>query len=313
MEKLQWHPAFFACLKIVFAGEKVKLESEHNLGTKPMQIDVLAEKECQVMLGQNIGRIFRRYNVIEYKSPEDYLSVDDYYKVYGYTCFYKSEAREEDAIAVSELTMTLVCRRYPRKLATHLKKIRGFGIEQMDPGIYYIHGEAIPVQLIVTSRLSEEKNFWLKHITNDLKDIETVNRVVAEYTKHQNDELYKSMMNVIVKANRELFEEVRDMCEALHELWKDDLEKAVAIEMAKREAELVKREAEMVKREAEMVKKVEKRAAEVTKSVTKSVTEQERLNGIRNIMKNLSYTAEQAMTVLDIPKRDRKKYMLLLQ
>ena len=63
MTGLQWHPAFFACMKVFFAGEKVEWESEHNISTKPMQIDVLAKKETDTVLGQNIGRIFRQYNV----------------------------------------------------------------------------------------------------------------------------------------------------------------------------------------------------------------------------------------------------------
>ncbi len=38
------------------------------------------------MLNKSVGdRIFRTYNIIEYKSPDDYLSINDFYKVYGYT------------------------------------------------------------------------------------------------------------------------------------------------------------------------------------------------------------------------------------
>ncbi len=44
----------------------------------------------------NIGRIFRKYNIIEYKSPVDYLGIDDFYKVYGYLGFYKADTQEED-------------------------------------------------------------------------------------------------------------------------------------------------------------------------------------------------------------------------
>ena len=36
-----------------------------------MQIDVLVKNEKHVKLKKNIGRIFRQYNIIEYKSPED--------------------------------------------------------------------------------------------------------------------------------------------------------------------------------------------------------------------------------------------------
>ena len=83
---IQWHPAFLAGMQIEL-GEEAKylsFEAEHQLGTKPMAIDVLIKKEKARMIRKNIGQIFRTHNVIEYKSPKDYLSVDDFYKVYGY-------------------------------------------------------------------------------------------------------------------------------------------------------------------------------------------------------------------------------------
>ena len=163
-EYLQWHPAFFANLKSLFSNEgtKVELESEHNISTKPLQIDVLIKKRTDELLQQNIARLFKNYNIIEYKSPEDYLSIDDYYKVYGYACFYKSETRYENEIPAKEITLTFVCRRYPKRLMQYLKSEKHLGVEWQEDGIYYIFGEEFSIQLIVTSQLSEKKNFWLK-------------------------------------------------------------------------------------------------------------------------------------------------------
>lgn len=95
-EKIQWHPAFDAALQIEL-GEEAKyltFESEHLLSKKPMQIDVLVKNEKKVKIRKNIGRIFRQHNIIEYKSPEDHLNIDDFYKVYGYTCIYKTEVEK---------------------------------------------------------------------------------------------------------------------------------------------------------------------------------------------------------------------------
>ena len=91
---LQWHPAFFAGLQIELADEAeyLEFENEHMLSSKPMQLDVLIiKKDRNYEVKKNIGRIFRTYNIVEYKSPEDYLSIDDFYKVYGYACFYKAD------------------------------------------------------------------------------------------------------------------------------------------------------------------------------------------------------------------------------
>lgn len=68
--------------------EKLRFEEEHILGKKPMQIDLLIIKmKTEEKIRKNIGKIFREHNIIEYKSPEDYLSINDFYKVYGYACF----------------------------------------------------------------------------------------------------------------------------------------------------------------------------------------------------------------------------------
>ena len=56
--------------------------------------------------------------------------------------------------------------------------------------------------------------------------IEIKEKLSAEYSKHEQNELYKSVMNVIIRANKKKFEEVKYMCEALKELFADELEVA---------------------------------------------------------------------------------------
>lgn len=75
----QWHPAFYAGLQIELSQERENLifENEHQLGTRPKEIDVLiVKKKPDTVIHKNIGQIFKRYNIIEYKSPSDYLSID---------------------------------------------------------------------------------------------------------------------------------------------------------------------------------------------------------------------------------------------
>ena len=98
-------------------------------------------------------------------------------------------------------------------------------IEKFDKGIYYLTGDMIPMQLIVTPKLSEQHNLWLKHLTNKLKRSE-VEPLVQEFKKYENERLHKSVMDLIIHANNEVFKEAKDMCDALMELFKDELEES---------------------------------------------------------------------------------------
>lgn len=229
--KLPWHSAFFAGIQIEFEkeAEKLTFENEHQLGTDPMRIDVLViKKHTEERIQKNIGRIFREYNIIEYKSPEQYLSIDAFYKVLGYACFYKSDVQHVDIIKIDGITISYVSKSYPRKLIKHLKDVRGYELVSKGKGIWYIEGGMFPMQLIVTSMLSEEDNFWLKNLTNDLKKKEEADRLFKEYGKHSDSKLHKSVMDLVVRANKEIFKEARgEMCDALMELMDDVIQEKV--------------------------------------------------------------------------------------
>lgn len=169
--KLQWHPAFGAALRITLKDEMEFLEmhEEYLLSKKPPQIDILIIKKLRDLpVKKAIGRIFRQHNIIEYKAPGDYLSINDFYKVYGYTCFYQSNTDRVKEIDPEELTITFACSRYPREMLNHLLKVRGIHVESQDKGIYYLTGDAIPIQLLLTRELTQEENFWLKNLRMDL-------------------------------------------------------------------------------------------------------------------------------------------------
>ena len=64
---LQWHPAFFAEIQIELQedAEHLIFENEHQLGTKPKEIDVLIiKKDKGRVIRKNIGRIFRQHNIV---------------------------------------------------------------------------------------------------------------------------------------------------------------------------------------------------------------------------------------------------------
>ena len=138
IEKLQWHPAFYAGLQIELQEDSDNLifENEHQLGTKPKQIDALIiKKQKDIPVKKNMGKIFRGHNIVEYKSPTDYLCIDDYYKGYAYAMFYKSDTQKVDEIPISDITLTFVSTKYPQKFVEHLKTKWNYKFEQKYQGI----------------------------------------------------------------------------------------------------------------------------------------------------------------------------------
>ena len=83
-------------------------------------------------------------------------------------CFYQSNTDRIKEIDPEELTITFACSRYPREMLNHLLKVRGIHVESQDKGIYYLTGDAIPIQLLPTRELTQEENFWLKNLRMDL-------------------------------------------------------------------------------------------------------------------------------------------------
>lgn len=61
-------------------------------------------------------------------------------------------------------------------------------------------------------------------MTNQLKSTKDAEELIEDYKKHKKNTLYESVMDIIVRANEEKFEEARRMCKALEELMKDELE-----------------------------------------------------------------------------------------
>ena len=225
----QWHPAFFSSLQIEFEKEADKLifENEHLLSTKPMAIDVLIIKKISdEPINKNIGRIFRKHNIIEYKSPDDYLSIDDFYKVYGYACFYKYDTSIINEIKITDITISFVTEGYPRKLMKHLENTKKYKISKYENGIYYVEGDIIPIQIIVKKRLSKKENLWLSSLTNSLHTKEIAQQLLLSYSKHKTNPLYRSVMEAISKNNRTLFEEDEIMCQTLEDI----LDKKIAKE-----------------------------------------------------------------------------------
>ena len=278
---IQWHPGFYGAAELEFISNKGDLEfqREFNLSKEPIRMDLLIIKKLSNIRTKNeIGHIFRKFNVVEYKSNDDALSIDDYYKTVGYACLYKGLGETVDQIPANELTISIFRESYPREMFEAMKNL-GLEIKERYPGIYYISGKQalFDTQVVVTKQLNRETHRTLRVLSKHVKeeDVRAFVEEAALISEPGDRNNVDAVLQVSVSANKEIYEAIRRcdkvMCEALRELMKEDFEKQ------------------------------ERETRQVTL-----------LEDIKNLMDTTKWTAEQAMAALKIPEADRGKYITKL-
>ena len=124
-------------------------------------------------------------------------------------------------------------------------------VEQEDSGIYYLIGDAIPIQLVIVPKLSKEHNYWLNNLRNDLKAGNEIRNFIESYSKNKNSKLYQALADAVMRANWVKLKEGSNMCEALKELFADDLKELFADDF--KESELKGRNAGKMEGKIELV------------------------------------------------------------
>ena len=148
--KIQWHPGFVAAMNLEFAKDRERLifEKEYNLNTKPLEIDLLViKKDSHVQITNETGRLFKGHNILEYRSPEDHLDIDSFYKAGAYASLYKAYGETVERKA-DDITVSMVRETKPDGLfqyfsahQTRLEEFKGEGamcqalLEIMEPEI----------------------------------------------------------------------------------------------------------------------------------------------------------------------------------
>lgn len=278
---ISWHPGFYGAAELEFLSNKGDLEfqREYNLSKEPVRMDLLIIKKLSdVRIENELGHIFKKFNVVEYKNPDDALTIDDYYKTVGYACLYKGLGESVDLIPADELTISIFRESCPREMFKAMKKM-GLEIEERYPGIYYISGKQalFDTQIVVTKQLEKETHRTLRVLSKHVQeeDVRAFVEKAGKMTEPGDRNNIDAVLQVSVSANREIYEAIRRcdkiMCDALRELMKEDFEE------------------------------------------TKQETKQETLlETIKNLMDTMKWTAEQAMTAMKIPDADRGKYIAKL-
>ena len=224
--QIQWHPGFIAAMNLEMADNRDSLRflREFNLNLKPLEIDLIITKEdVETEVDNEIGKLFRGHNIIEYKAPADHLDIDVFFKVTGYACLYKSYGEKVDLIKEDDITLTLIRDTKPIGLLRYFTQ-HGYRISNPYCGIYYVEGKVVfPAQIVVTRELESENHIWLKALSDNMgkqdmrKLLERIRGLDGKFYR----ELADAVLDVVLKANMELIAEFigdEDMSEALLEI-----------------------------------------------------------------------------------------------
>jgi hypothetical protein len=212
-EPIDWHAGFRDGIQLALHPyrDSLRFEFEHPLNSQPLRIDAVIFKEDRgAAIDNPIGAIFRDVNVLEYKSPEDYLSTGDFYKAQAYALLYCAQ----NGIKATNMSLSFVSESHPRKLFKYLKQEHGIEAREQRPGIYYLEGAFFPTQVIETKRLEEAGGgIWLKDLRRGLngkrlREIIDLSRRMPEGTP------LSAFLYTLIQANRSGAQEMMAMSEA---------------------------------------------------------------------------------------------------
>ena len=233
-KRTQWHPGFCSAMRLEFRDNREDLEymNEYNLNSKPLQMDLFViKKDIDIELQNEIGKIFRRYNIIEYKSPDAALSIDTYYKGLAYACLYKAGGAHVNEKPADEITLTFVRTRKPVALLRQLRE-SGRMAARVSDGIYHVNESLFAVQIVVASELCKEEHLWLCSLTGKLSH-EGAKRLIYETNgleRKDEKDFADSVLEVAMSANKAIFQRVKEgaeVCEALRKLMEPEMKQAI--------------------------------------------------------------------------------------
>jgi hypothetical protein len=231
-EKIQWHSAFCGAAELELRENKddLEFEQERVLGKQPPRTDLLIiKKHLDAKIKNEIGRLFKGHNVVEYKSPSDALSIDDLFKTIGYACLYKGQGATVDEIPADEITVSLFREQYPHKLMNEIRRLGGT-IKECFQGIYYVEGIVVfEIQIVVMNSLNKEQHSSLRVLSREAKaeDVGRFLENVRKYNMPDDIANAEAVMRASVAANQKIYEIEKgedSMYETIHWLFREEIE-----------------------------------------------------------------------------------------
>jgi hypothetical protein len=208
---IPWHPAFVQAVRLELEQYRdvLDFQTEYRLTSEPLEIDVIIIKKTPgAVIEKNIARIFKKVNLLEYKSPDDYFSVYDFYKTFAYAYLYTSLNQTH----IEDMTISIVETRYPRELFRYIAEDKNRSVSESSPGIYVISGYPVAIQVIECKKLPLSENLWFKGLTKDL-NAAAAGTILEESRKRAKGEELAAYLYALINANRKIIREVIEMAD----------------------------------------------------------------------------------------------------
>ena len=209
-ERRHWHMGFYSGMEVELHPWKDCLEfsDEYPLTRKALVADMrIIKKKPGAVIDHPIGKSFRGHNLVEYKSPSDTLSIDAFSKAVSYAYLYKSQGETENAVPFQEMTLTLFCYHYPRKLFAELQAV-GAAVENESEGICKVNGfPGIPVHVIVIPELPKRTHAALRILRPhaDLEDAEALEKEIPRLEEEGERHNIDALLHLSVRVNPGLY------------------------------------------------------------------------------------------------------------
>jgi len=182
--KTQWHMALAPAMRLELMeySQILDYDTGRLLNSGALEIDLLIIKKCDnTIIDNEIGRIFRHHNIIEYKSPRDREGVNTYFKVSAYAGLYKM-GKGKVTYEPEDITITMIRRGKPYKLFQWFAG-HGCSIDEVYKGVYYIKNAGFfQTQVIVAKELDKVNHMWLRSLTDSM-DKGQAKRLISQSKK----------------------------------------------------------------------------------------------------------------------------------
>ena len=173
MDITKENAAFCDALKIELATTDTNTGYNPNdcMYMQPVAAFLLAViKSPDIKIQNDIGKIFKGHNIIDYTFFDKTLNIEHFYKSLAYTSLYKASGFENNCIKAGDITITIVSRDMPQQMFDDLNE-SGITPEKTGKGIYQIKN-MIPfsIQVIIRHEMAENEQDWLKSLINYVQD-----------------------------------------------------------------------------------------------------------------------------------------------